>query len=207
MVDKKLQSIYNHPIFNSQRGHFNIGMPLFFCLTFVMLSREKRRRLHSLLPLSAGDIGISRVLFVILFWIPFVIVFGLNLLMVRLDTVEVDHTTFKSNLLLDILAIQGLMIILNAKYHITRDIGFCIKRRFTILNISSDYVPGALLALLLAAVIGFLTFIQIGSIEPLRTIVLSTAVSPAGTFALNSFGIVLSYLSIVIFIRRRSYLA
>ena len=97
---------------------------------------------------------------------------------------------------------------LNAMYHISRDLDFCYKRKFKFLAIPNDRIPGFLLSLILFVVIIFQPILQMGAegYEPLRTTVLKTSVSPPGVIILNCFGIVLSYLSVAVFVRRRSFL-
>ena len=134
------------------------------------------------------------------------ILFGMTLLVVRLDTLVFNHKTFNSNLFLDLLALNGFLLMLNAMYHIIRDLEFCFKRKFKLLAIPNDQIPGFLLSLILFVVIIIQPILQLGGCEPLRTTILKTAVSPQGALILNLIGFGMLYLSIEVFVRRRSFL-
>jgi len=188
---------------------FVMGDITLIVMISLMFPREMaRRRFHSLLPLSVRDIGISRLMSGILFWIIMLILFGMTLLIVRLDTLVFIHKTFESNLLLDLLALNGCLFILNAAYHISHDLDFCFARKFTVLAIPNNKIPGSLLSLILLTVIIFQPILQLGGggVEQLRTTILKTAVSPPGALILNLIGFGMLYLSVAVFVRRRSFL-
>ena len=154
---------------------FLMGDITFALMVFVLIFRETSRgRLIVKLPISVRDIGISRLLTGVLFWLLLMMLFGLFLLIVRLDTLVVNHRTFESNLLFDLLAITGCLFILNAKYHISRDLSFSFRRSFTVFSIPVEQVPSILLSLFIGMMVIFMTVLQLRSIEPLRTTILST---------------------------------
>ncbi|MFC1508689.1 hypothetical protein ACFL60_03265 [Candidatus Omnitrophota bacterium] len=187
---------------------FLMGDITFALMVFVLIFRETSRgRLIVKLPVPVRDIAMVRLLTGILFWLLLLVVYGLFLLLARLDTLVVSHKTFESNLLFDLLAITGCLFILNAIYHISRDLSFSFRRSFTVFSIPLEQVPSILLSLFIGMMFFFMTVLQLRSVEPLRTTILSAVVSPSGAIILACSGLLLSCLSVVIYIRRRTFLA
>ena len=174
---------------------------------FVILSRVKAvGRFHVLLPVSVNTIGFSRILFVVIFWIALVTIMCFTLLTLKMKTLEIQHNNFVSILPYEILAYTGFILILNANYLISRDIGHCIRRKYTIFTIADNHIPGILLSLVYAVITLTVANIRMNSIEPACTIILSAVLSPAGAVSLLTGGVLMSYLSVFVFVKRKSYL-
>lgn len=160
----------------------------------------KRERFFAGLPVSTGLIGISRLLIVIVFWLMIVLCFFLTLLILRPE-IKAGDIFWK------IISFNGVILFFNADYTLSRDLYYCITRKDKIQGIHIDLLPTVFLPLMNALVLLYFAIPHAFHFSlPLREQLVNAIFSPGGAILLNIVGLGLSYLSVVVFVRRRSFL-
>jgi len=167
-------------------------------VVLIMIARliTKRDRMHILLPVSLRVIGIVRLLVMMLFWECLALLFLISYLIIIRSHIQKDT-------LWVLLSLNGFVLLINALYTIARDLRYIFTGRFR-------EIPGILiLAVITIAAIFYATprlFSGFGQYEPFRAHVIAVTFAPAGSRLLNILGCLFSFLSIVLFSSRRSFL-
>lgn len=167
------------------------SMVIFFIAIGMMGSqsdKEKRDRLHSLLPIPIKQLAFIRLAFVFVFQLGFVVILLSHFFSAYFGK---DNSAFWS-----ILVANGFILSVINVFIIYTELGFFNKKRyrFTFLGI----------------IIGVLNFIALGIfLGYLRSFVIGSEFGKTPIHALIFNGICLGmfYLSYTLFIRRKSYLA
>lgn len=167
------------------------SMIIFFIAIGMMGSqsdKEKRDRLHSLLPIPIKQLAFIRLAFVAIFQFGFVVILVSHFLSTYFGK---DNSAFWS-----ILVANGFILSVINIFIIYSELGFFNKKRY--------------LFTFLGIIIGVLNFIALGFfLGYLRSFVIRSEFGKTPIHALIFNGIALGmfYLSYVLFIRRKSYLA
>lgn len=168
------------------------SMIIFFIAIGIMGSasdKEKRDRFHSLLPIPIKQLAFIRMVFVIVFQLGFLVIQFSHFFSTYFGK---DNSAFWG-----ILVANGFILSVINIFIIYTDLGFfnTKKYRFIFLGI----IAFILIALALILYLGFLrTFFVMGT---------SFAKSPLDALIFNLICFGMFYLSYVLFIRRKSYLA
>lgn len=168
------------------------SMLIFFIAIGIMGSasdKEKRDRFHSLLPIPIKQLAFIRMAFVIIFQLGFLVILTSHFLSTYFGK---DNSAFWT-----ILIANGLILCFINIFIIYTELGFfnTKKYRFILLGI----IAIILIDLALAVYLGlFRTVFVVGS---------SFAKSPLIALVFNLVCFSMFYLSYVLFIRRKSYLA
>jgi hypothetical protein len=179
----------------------SVGIGIFMRSAISRKNKEKRERIHILLPLSVKQIAIARIFLPILFWMGFIIWFWINISIFRFDSIDITIIWL-------VFSITGLYLCFNAAVFMSYDLNFyeMQKRNKAILKIISIAWIQILVIILLWFYMGTLdetapTFI---------TLVLSSLeflfYSQWGVFGFITLGLISTFLSIVVFKKRKSYM-
>jgi len=164
---------------------------------------EKRTRLLAQLPVDPGSIAVVRVLFPLAVYTVQMLVFLVVTFFSR--SVDVDIKTKWT-----IVYQTGVFLVLNSIWFVLTDITYIIGEKRRAFNI--PIAPVIKFFLMLAAMIGFCFFFSIQATDTLfvpvemhdRLGMLFAETS--GLLLINTAGIVLTIVSITLFVRRRSFL-
>lgn len=175
----------------------SVGIGIFLRSAKSRKYKEKRERMHVLLPLSVKQIAMARILLPILFWIGFIFWFWLNILIFRAESIDI--TIFWV-----IFSITGHYLCFNAAVYINYDLDYYLieKRNKVLLKIISIWWIAALVSLLLWFFMGTLDETAPTLIKSLREYLFF---SPWGAFGFLSIGLLSTYLCTIIFMKRKSY--
>ena len=168
------------------------SMILFFIAIGMMSSqsdKEKRDRFHTLLPIPIKQLAFIRLAFVIVFQLGFVVILVSHFLNTSFGK---DNSAFWS-----ILVANGFIHSVINVFIIYSELGFFNKKRyrFTFLGI----IAVVLILIALVLYLGYLRTFFIISTEIRKT--------PIDALILNVICFCMFYISYVLFIRRKSYLA
>ena len=106
-------------------------MFIFTVTALVTRATRKRDRIHSLLPLSAGRIGISRQLGLLVIWMIVVFLFLMNHLIFR-------ASPFTGTTVWGLVALNGFVLIIVSLFLTAYDFKHLIRRDYKILNVYND---------------------------------------------------------------------
>ncbi len=180
-------------------------------IRLLRLIAEKTDRYVFPLPLTAREIGWTRTLFPVVFWVAGACIFWLCFLVIRPDD-------FQMSAVWAMLSMGGFVLAANAYSLIHRDLTFCITAKWQRALLSCVYalitVTGILLFVLLFGVLrsmstesfSYRLFGHVLRPWVPATVVDSVLPTAAAALALLTTGIVLTHLSAVVFQRRRAYL-
>ncbi|HEX9973567.1 MAG TPA: hypothetical protein VGD14_15960 [bacterium] len=170
-----------------------------FLFNTVRLQREKRDRFHHILSLSVWELGISRVLQIILFW--------LSLLSLVLFAFVLRPSTFELKILWDLLSLTGFVLVMNAAPYIYRDLSLCFHAK-------SKKVVLVILYVLMILVGYFLFMLFVVSAESISLSSDLVLVKKGFSSFINTFkgalffnlcGIILTGISLYVFSKRKTY--
>ncbi|MFC1508693.1 hypothetical protein ACFL60_03285 [Candidatus Omnitrophota bacterium] len=163
----------------------------------------KRDRIFAILPVSPVRIALARVLYAVVVWAGLVFFFWLIPLILKL--VEIDHISLNVMIFLN-----GNFMIINALYFISEDARYCTKKKtiFHFININ------VILIAFFNTVIIFMWFYtfsmpydyNFGLFMPYTESLNLFVFSVFGLLVCNMAGLVLSYLSVRTYRRRKSYI-
>jgi len=172
---------------------------MLFLFNIVRLHREKRDRFHHTLSLRNWELGISRVLQIITFWF--------SLLFLVLFAFVLRPSIFDLKTLWDLLSLTGFVLVMNAAPFIYRDLSYCFHAK------SKKIVLVILYALMIMA--GYLLFmlfvVSVESISLSNDLVLvkkgfSNFINTfIGALFFNLCGIILTWISLLVFSKRKTY--
>jgi hypothetical protein len=158
---------------------------------------QKRDCLHVALPIPLRQIGLAHLMFPFLIWISIVLMFFLSYLIVRpYDTVWPTNPN-----ILQLLTLNGLVISVCAVALLSRDLRKVFIKKPARLAILLFWIL-IYIAALLPFYIVTNSFGLFGENTPLQILLVNLSVSPV---PFNIVGIVLSFISLEIFMRRKSY--
>ena len=172
---------------------------MLFLFSIIKLHREKRDRFHHILALNIWQLGISRVLQIMAFW--------LSLLLLVLFVFVLRPSIFDLKILWDLLSLTGFVLVLNAAPFIYRDLSYCFQAK------SQKVVLVIVYALMILA--GYLLFmlfvVSAESISLSSDLVLlkknfSSFINTfKGAVFFNLCGIIFTGISLYIFSKRKTY--
>lgn len=165
-----------------------------------------KSRLFASLTVPLHKIALARFMFGYSFWLLLCIVFWLFFgLVIRPVSFTTAHEGFSSSALLDMIALNGFILSINVAYFISHDLQHMFQSIIPLFKMPLGKALSVMLNSAIFAVI--IALVIMNQQRPLRSDVFMKAVSPAGCFFLNAAGFGLAGLSIITFIRRRSYLS
>lgn len=160
---------------------------------------HKRDRLHILLPLSLRRIGWVHLLYPFLIWISILLLFFTSYFVVQ----QISGHGLTKPSMPQLLTLNGLILTVNAVYLLYRDLRLTFttkqQRFFIFLVWLMIYIAAFLPFYIVTNFFGWF-----GEHTPLQIFLNKLSVSPVG---FNVLGLLLSVMSLVIFTRRKSYLA
>ncbi len=172
---------------------------LIFLFNVIRLHREKRDRFHHTLSLNIWELGISRLLQLILFWI--------SLLILVLLAFVLRPSIFDLKILWDLLSLTGFVLVMNAAPYIYRDLSYCFHAKSKKVVLVIVYT-----LMIMAGYLLFMLFIvSAESISLSNELVLvkndfSNFINTfMGAFFFNLCGIILSVISLFVFSKRKTY--
>jgi hypothetical protein len=186
--------------FQGMRTVMAVATAFIMFFKIVSTTREKRIRHNVLLPLKSWQIGLSRLLFTILIWSTFLILYWLATLTTPLYPQGI--------IIWDTISLSGLVLIANALVFVFIDVNYTRINK----------IQKTLLALLYPFLVfsGFIAFFIFGVSEqswkitkfllPYKADFSSFSATVIGALISLLIGIAATYLSIMVFKRRRMYL-
>jgi hypothetical protein len=159
---------------------------------------QKRSRLYGLLPLSIKQIGFFYLSYPFFAWLSIGIFYFLSYFLVQNFSTKVLTTPSW----LQMLTLNGLILIVNACYLLTRDLRIAFDKKYQRMFMSIFWVLIYLVALLPFYIMTN-SFGAFGENTSLQIYLNEISKSPIG---INIIGLILSGLSLIIFLRRKSYL-
>ncbi|UCE06944.1 MAG: hypothetical protein JSW07_02575 [bacterium] len=172
---------------------------MLFLFSIIKLYREKRDRFHHILTLNIWELGISRVLQIIVFWI--------SILILVLFAFVLRPSIFDMKILWDLSSLTGFVLVMNAAPFIYRDLSYCFHAK------SKKVVLVIVYALMIMA--GYLLFMLfVVSAESIslsnELVIVKTNFSNfintfMGALLFNLCGIILTVISLYVFSKRKTY--
>ena len=171
-----------------------------FLFKAFKIAQEKRHRFITLLPLKQWKIALTRVLFIILIWLSFLVMYWLGTAIIR---------PYRADILIwDTLSFTGLVLLANSVIFIYYDL------LYTLTDIKQKVIPGFLF--LLALVLGYIIFFLFGVDEqswnifkrfllPYKSDFSSIVSNYIGAVISLSIGIMMTIFSVFIFGRKKTY--
>jgi hypothetical protein len=159
---------------------------------------QKRSRIYGILPISNRQVGCFHLLYPFFAWLSIVMLYF------------VIHTivqNFSNNILttpswLQMLALNGMILVVNACYLLTRDLRIVFDKKYHRIFMSIFWVLIYLVALLPFYIMTN-SFGVFGENTPLQINLNEMSRSPIG---INMVGLIVSGISLFVFLRRKSYL-
>ena len=171
---------------------------------FVMIMNKhitKRERIHAGLPVSSRLVGVSRLLTVVVFWSIIALSLCLTLLTLRPD-IQAGDIFWK------FISFTGVILFFNADYTMSRDLYYCFTGKSKTLGVYNEVLPTILLPFLNALILLYFAIPHAFHFSaPLRTPIVNVIFSPSGALLLNVIGCGMLYLSVAVYVRRKSFLA
>lgn len=174
--------------------------------TLIILTGKtagKRDNFHMRLPVSARAIGAVRVLFAVFVWISLVILFWIPLILIKPDLLNrIAH--------LNLFYMNGIFLMFNAAWIIHIDfhkniftrhkiLGFCDKELISVIFIAMIVITWFFLFSMPSGYV-------FGIFEPQRKAICGFFLSMPVITVLNLAGLAMTYLSVIVFVRRRTFL-
>jgi len=159
---------------------------------------QKRGRLYGALPISTKQIGVFHLVYPFFAWLSIGILYFLIYFFLQ---------NFCSNILttpswLQMLTLNGMILIVNACYLLTRDLRIAFDKKYHRMFMSIFWVLIYLVALLPFYIMTN-SFGAFGENTPLQIYLNQMSRSPIG---INVVGLILSGFSWIVFLKRKSYL-
>ena len=159
---------------------------------------QKRGRLYGFLPISINQIGFFYLSYPFFGWLSIGILYFLSYIILQ---------NFSTNILttpswLQMLTLNGMILIVNACYLLTRDLRIAFDKKYQRIFMSVFWVLIYLVALLPFYIMTN-SFGAFGENTPLQIYLNEMSRSPIG---INILGLILSGFSLFIFLKRKSYL-
>jgi hypothetical protein len=186
--------------FQGMRTVMAVATAFIFFFKYVTMIGEKRSRHNMLLPLKSWQIGLPRLLFAILIWITCLLLYWSATLTARPYRIDI--------IIWDTISFTGLVLIANAYAHIFVDLNY----------LGINQIQKILLMLLYPFLLlcGFIAFFIFGVSEqswqltkflmPYKADFSSFSATVVGAMISLLIGIAATYVSMLVFNRRRTYL-
>lgn len=173
---------------------------ILYIMRFTKAIAEKRDRRVALLPVSVTIAGLSRLMFILIYWIVFLILYWLGSSIAR---------PYKANeIIWETLAFTGVILAANAYPYIHRDLPRCYPGKSAAMLMMILYFP--------VFIIGFLLLNTFAANEqsweilrkllPIKYAISGTIQAPIGAFLFILLGTGITLLSVVFYGRREVYL-
>ena len=186
--------------FQGMRTVMAVATAFIFLIKYLVMIGEKRNRHNMLLPLKSWQIGLPRLSYCIIIWAIFLVLYWSASATARPYRIAI--------IIWDTISLSGLILIANALMFIFVDLNYLgIKKIQKILL--AFFAPFVLLS-------GFIVFFIFGVSEqswnifkimlPYKADFSSFSATPIGAIISLLIGIAATYLSVVVFNRRRTYL-
>jgi hypothetical protein len=169
--------------------HTTINLFIWLAIFGNQSDSEKRYRLYSSLPVSPRKLAVQDLVYVGLFHAGMVILWILFLV--------VGNGRMTARTFWALLSQNGFVLSLVATFIIHAHLGFFDTKLYR----------RGVYGLIIAVILAMATLHQFGHFVPLMRFLTSQLSLPGGAIVLNALALVLSYWSIVLFTRRKSYLA
>ena len=172
---------------------------IFLSKSFI-IAKEKRHRFITLLPLKQWTIALTRVLFIILIWLSFLVMYWLGTAVIR---------PYRTDILIwDTLSFTGLVLLANAIILVYYDL------LYTLANNKQKVILGFIFLSLVF--IGYIVFFLFGVDEqswnifktlflPYKNYFSSFSSNYIGAGVSLSIGFIMTILSVIVFKRRKTY--
>lgn len=172
---------------------------IFLSKSFI-IAKEKRHRFITLLPLKQWTIALTRVLFIILIWLSFLVMYWLGTAVIR---------PYRTDILIwDTLSFTGLVLLANAIILVYYDL------LYTLANNKQKVILGFIFLSLVF--IGYIVFFLFGVDEqswnifktlflPYKNDFSSFSSNYIGAGVSLSIGFIMTILSVIVFKRRKTY--
>lgn len=156
--------------------------------------KERRERLYVLVPLSLKQIGMARALLPFLLWITIVFLFWIIVMIFRPYYLELKMVWMT-------LSLTGLFLGLISTKYMQHDVQFYFFEKY------QKYIWGSLLLFKVLASLLVLSLISevLRFLYPLRPLAEHIFFTPWGAFGLILFALIVTYLSVIAFAKRKSY--
>ena len=202
-----VSSVFENGTWNLKPFHIPMMMVLISIVsTMIMLkgkSAGKRDCFHMRLPASAQNIGISRVFFAVCVWISLLILFWIPLFMIKPGLL--NRTAY-----LHLFYMNGVFLVFNAAWLIHIDSHQNIMRNRKIFGFYDKELLSGIVTTMIAIIWAFLFSMPYGYIfgifEPQRRALSVLFFNLPAVIVLNIAGLALTYLSVEVFVRRKSFL-
>jgi hypothetical protein len=159
---------------------------------------QQRSRLYGLLPISIRKIGFFYFTYPFIAWLSIgILYFLIHTILQYLSSKILIAPSF-----LQMLTLNGMILIVNACYLLTRDLRIAFDKKYHRIFMSIFWVLIYLVALLPFYIMTN-SFGAFGENTPLQIYLDEMSKSPIG---INVAGLILSGFSLIIFLRRKSYL-
>ncbi|HEX9973563.1 MAG TPA: hypothetical protein VGD14_15940 [bacterium] len=159
---------------------------------------QKRGRLYGALPISARQIGFFHLIYPFFAWLSIgVLYFLIHTILQNLSTKVLTTPSW-----LQMLALNGLILIVNSCYLLARDLRIAFDKKYHRMFMSIFWVLIYLVALLPFYIMTN-SFGAFGENTSLQIYLNEMSRSPIG---INTLGMILSGFSLIVFLRRKSYL-
>lgn len=159
---------------------------------------QKRGRLFGILPISTRQIGVFHLIYPFFAWVSIGILYFLIYILLQNFSIKILTTPSW----LQVLSLNGMILIVNACYLLTRDLRIAFDKKYHRMFMSIFWVLIYLVALLPFYIMTN-SFGAFGENTPLQSYLHEMSNSPIG---INVIGLVLSGFSLCVFLRRKSYL-
>ena len=175
---------------------------VFACfLRLFKYAQDKKDRQHATLPLPVRQVGVLRLLYIIIIWLGLVVLFWICSSTIRPYRVD--------TIIWETLSLTGFIFMANAILFIHRDLYLSLSRRYQKAGLMAAYsfiiVLGYVLFYFIFAVsIPYFKFLR--QLDPFKDNFKTIASSPYAILLSNVLGIGFSIMSVVIYERRRSYI-
>jgi len=166
-------------------------------------SMDKRDRILAVLPITPSSIAFMHISFAVIVWISLVCLFWI--LPSVLKFVDIDRTT-----VLVMIYLNGSFVVMNALLFICADVRNCITEKKNFFNLHIDEILtlifSPVIIVLWIFVFGIPYEFIFGLFEPFRSYMYPLIISSSGVIIINVLGLGLSYLSIEMYVWRKSFL-
>lgn len=186
-------------------GIFTIMVVATVVLWFVRLIRiikDKLDRRLATLPIANRKIAIARILIIDIFWIAVFILFWLLFFILR-------PQEFQFQIIWYSISITGLLVAFNAYPFIHRDLLYYFVGKFQKIILTSIYIAIMLFVIFIfsfSAIQSYFPEISMDAVQSTRAPFAALIWTPAGAFFFLLLGAVVSYLSSIVFQKRKHYL-
>jgi len=159
----------------------------------LVLHKEKRDRLHALLPIPLKQMGMARVFVLFGFWMILLVLF-------LLTNIIIGNTSSFSTIFWEFMSLTGFIFMVNSAPFIHRDLTFIFLKKYQRFLLTILYIIFVMIGYIL-----FIVFViplgNYGSLYGVDEFIRLHLLSPRGAVIFLATGICFTYLSIKFFSR------